>query len=356
MKSLNFTGPINSLGYGTASYNLLIELNKLYEVALWPIGQLDYPVPNHLKSVVQGSLDRQANFKSNAPSLRLWHQFDMAQHVGRGPKIGFPIFELNKFTDREKYHLNSLDEIFVCSTWAKQVIAEEIGREAKIVPLGVDRSIFYDTPADLSGPIIFLNVGKWEIRKGHDVLIEAFLQAFNEDDNVELWMMNGNPFLRPEQAREWENLYTNHPLKKKVKLLPRVQTQQELADIMRKAHCGVFPARAEGWNLEALEMMSCGRHVIVTDYSAHTDFCDRNNATMVRVFELEDAWDGIWFHGHGQWAKIDVDVLAKAMVMFTEYGLDKQVMGIFHDDSVKTAKALTWANSADIIRQHIERI
>ena len=39
---------------------------------------------------------------------------------------------------------------------------------------------------------------------------------------------------------------------------------------MAEAHCGVFPARSEGWNLGLVEMLSMGRHVIATDYSAHT--------------------------------------------------------------------------------------
>lgn len=357
--NLNYLAPINSLGYGTVGYNLLIALSSEFDVAAWPIGrQVNYPVPEgYCQQTVQKALNNQATFDKNAPCLRLWHQFDMAEMVGKGLHIGFPIFELDRFNPRELHHLNSLDEIFVCSEWAQQILLKELPLRKRnnihVIPLGVDRSIFYDEPMPKSGPTIFLNVGKWEVRKGHDVLIDAFEQAFDPTDDVELWMMNHNPFLSKEAELEWHRLYKNNPMGSKVKLLPRVETQQELANVMRQAHCGVFPARAEGWNLEALEMMSCGRHVITTDYAAHKDFCTTDNSFLVSVTELEDAWDGIWFNGEGQWAKVDVDKVADHMRFV--YDLRKgRMMMPFNDAGVETAKRLTWENSAATIRQTIE--
>ena len=68
---------------------------------------------------------------------------------------------------------------------------------------------------------------------------------------------------------------------------------------MSQTDCGVFPARAEGWNLELLEMMSCGKNVIATNYSSHTEFCNSENCMLVETTELEDAHDGKWFRGQG---------------------------------------------------------
>lgn len=349
MEKLNLTAPINVLGYGTASYNLLIELTKLYDVALWPIGNIDYPVPEYQQKVIQQTLNNQATFDSHAPSLRIWHQFDMAQHIGR-PKIGFPIFELNKFNDREKHHLKTLDSIFVCSKWAKEIIAREIGIEAHVVPLGVDREIFFDTPVSKNETYIFINVGKWEIRKGHDVLVTAFNNAFNSDDNVELWMMNHNPFLKPEQEKEWHDYYKKSKLGNKIRLLPRVQTQKDLSNLMRQAHCGVFPARAEGWNLEALEMLSCGRQVITTDFSAHTEFCTNENCKLIPITELEEAYDGIWFKGQGEWAKFgqtELDRLSYLMLESFKRGPE------FNKAGVETGKIFSWENSAKAVKDGI---
>jgi len=125
LMKLNFNSPINSLSYGICGLNILKELVELgHEVSLWPIGQIEAPSECH--NLIKQSIENTKFFDYNAPSLRLYHQFDMAQQVGKGRKCGFPIFELNKFTEQEKHHLCGLDEIFVCSEWAKTIILNEI--------------------------------------------------------------------------------------------------------------------------------------------------------------------------------------------------------------------------------------
>ena len=73
---------------------------------------------------------------------------------------------------------------------------------------------------------------------------------------------------------------------------------------MSQADCGVFPAKAEGWNLDLLEMMSCGKSTIATNYSGHTEFCNKENCYLVDLPEMETAEDGKWFRGQGEWGKI----------------------------------------------------
>lgn len=352
MNNLNFTGPLNPLGYGQVSLNMLVHLSKHYEVALWPLGQIALPPNKAIELIVQKALDNQGKFDKNAPSLKIWHQFEMAQHIGKGLRVGMPIFEMNRFDSREKHHLDSLDRVFVNSKWAKGIVDSEVpGADVRVVPLGVDRSVFYDEKPRDSGPYVFVNIGKWEIRKGHDVLVEAFNNAFSKDDDVELWMMNHNPFLSPQQEEEWHRVYKTSRLGDKIKILPRVQTSQEVASLMRQAHCGVFPARAEGWNLELLEMMSVGRPVITTNYSAHTEFCNPENSRLIPINGLEEAWDGIWFKGQGEWAALDktaVDVLT--YLMRGEYGCGS----IFNLAGVETAKRFSWDASAEAAMKGLE--
>lgn len=350
--NLNLQCPINPLGYGQASLNLLRALYKRdNNISLWPIGNVAIPDEDKsIETVVRKCIDNQSTFDVSAPSLRIWHQFEMAQHIGNGMRVGMPIFEMNRFDSREKHHLSSLDRIFVCSKWAEEVVLNQLSgyRETCVVPLGVDRTVFHEDKRvvyeDL--PYKFLNIGKWEIRKGHDIIIDAFCKAFDERDNVELWMMNHNPFLSESQTAEWINLYKNSKLGSKVRFIDRVKTNQEVADIMRAADCGVFPARAEGWNLELLEMMSCGKPVIATNYSAHTEFCTSDNCNLIEPAGLEEAWDGIWFKGQGEWAALDkraVDVLSSHMLAEYEAGRRVNLAGI------ETAKRFSWEASADAV-------
>lgn len=153
-----------------------------------------------------------------------------------------------------------------------------------------------------------------------------------------------NPFNTQEEENQWRQLYS-HPA---VKIIPRADTQQEVYNIMAQTDCGVFPSRAEGWNLELLEMMSVGRHVIATNYSAHTEFCNKNNSSLVDIHDKELAYDNKWFFGQGRWAKIDENTildLSLAMQNFAERSPYR-----LNEAGVETARKFSWENSAKTIK------
>ena len=364
---INILAPINQLGYGVTGLNIVKALSKLTDVALWIIGEthqtsgiydssIKLQVTNQEDAeVCKNALQNATLFDHTKPCLKIWHQHDMAQFVGSGKHVGFPIFELDTFNDLERHHLRSVDELFVCSHWAKEIIeTNDIKVKTNVIPLGVDASIFQFQPLkpsdiDKKEKTIFFNCGKWEIRKGHDVLIKAFKKAFDATDNVELWMLCQNPFNTPEEEAQWKLLY-NHP---KIRIIPRVNTQEEVYNIMQKVDCGVFPSRAEGWNLEILELMACGKHVIATNYSAHTEFCTKDNSDLVTIKETELAYDGKWFHGYGNWAKIgdqELDQVAGYMVDFHKRNSDQKYI---NKAGIETALEFSWNNSARKILEYV---
>ncbi len=359
---INIISPINQLGYGIAGFNICKALSEQTEVALWPISEPSVTNQNDA-DCVRKLIANNVHFDPKAPCIRIWHQHDMAQFVGKGQHIGFPIFELDEFNELEKHHLKSVDRIFVCSQWASDIIVSQLeknyyGQRMKdithVVPLGVDVSTF-DTEAtklnestNINKPssTVFFNCGKWEVRKGHDILIEAFRQAFPSDEDVQLWMMCENPFNSPDENKYWHGKYEDP----RVWILPRVETQEEVYNIMRRTDCGVFPSRAEGWNLEALEMMACGKQVIITDFSAHTEFCTQENSMLVTIDDTEIAYDGKWFHGQGNWAKIGNNQIDQMVNHMRDAHASVQSnKNTFNSAGVDTAEKFSWKNSADKI-------
>lgn len=346
--NINVLSPINQLGYGITGLNVVKALSQENNVSLFMIGQPQ--VTNQADAdTISKCIKNAAFFDVDAPCIKIWHQHDMAQFAGRGKRIGFPIFELDKFNDMEKHQLSTLDSIFVCSEWAKTVILNNINISPEsiyVIPLGVDSSIFKPSEIQKGNPTRFFNCGKWEIRKGHDKLIDIFNSAFNENDNVELFMMCENPFCTEQEQQEWINLYKNSKLGSKIHIIPRQDTQQEVYNIMQQMHCGIFPARAEGWNLELLEMMACGKYVITTDYSAHTEFCNSNNSLLIPVKETEMAYDGKWFHGQGSWARLDDNAIGHAIKhMSYIHNLNMSDNLSINEAGIKTSQEFSWKNT-----------
>ncbi len=340
---LNLQAPINQLGYGVAGINILKALQaEDVEVSFFPIGQPQVTNQADADAVRKG-METAQTFEPYAPCVKIWHQNQMAERIGSGNFIGFPIFELDTFNDLEKHHLNCCNELFVCSKWAKDICLNQTrlnNHKLHVVPLGVDAELFPPAPVRQDEKTIFFNCGKWEIRKGHDILINAFKKVLEHGEDAELWMMCTNPFNSPEENARWHQLY-DHP---KVKLIPRAETQAEVYNIMSQVDCGVFPSRGEGWNLELLEMMAAGKHVVATEYSAHTEFCTEENSYLLPISDIEPAFDGKWFFGQGNWAKIhdtEVDMLAKLMQRFI-----KLSKGRVNLEGIETAKAFSWQNTA----------
>lgn len=306
MHSVNLLAPVNQMGYGQTGFNYLRCLvDAGIDVNFFNIGSVDYPGG---EDVINSTWVRKTGKKPNktANCLKIWHQNDLYEFVGKGKHIGFPIFELNRFTQEEISSLNHCDEIVVCSKWAERIIKDNgINKPTHVVPLGFNPLIF--KPASiLNGPTRFFNGGKWELRKGHDFILNCFNKAFIHSDNVQLVMLSDNPFPQG-RGSDWVKLYKESKLGYKITFVPRQSTQENVYYIMKQMDCGLFPARAEGWNLELLEVLACGKHVITTNYSGHTEFCTQESCRLIEITSLESANDGIWFNGFGSWARLDKD-------------------------------------------------
>jgi glycosyltransferase involved in cell wall biosynthesis len=360
---MNFSAPINSLGYGVCGLNLLLAFEKGgYEPALWPIGPIEAPPEAHW--VIGKAIGRQASYDPKRPSLRLYHQFDLAQHVGKGLRCGYPIFELNRFRSNELHHLENQDVLFVTSKWAADVLVRNgIPNDViRVVPLGVDQNIFWarsNTPADDSETTTFLTIGKWEVRKGHDILIEAFNKAFDNQSDVKLIMHCFNPcFPTKEQLDryngEWTRMAKSSPLGDKIEVSERrLKSQEEVSALMETADCGVFPSRAEGWGLETAEMMAMGKQVIVTNYSAHTEYCDKINARLIEIDSLEPAHDGVWFHADrwegepGEWAAMGDGQMDQLVQHLRDIDREKKLGCLGRNRAgLQDMKELTWEQTA----------
>lgn len=347
--NLNIVAPICTTGYGIAAYNIVKELDKRHSVTLYPISnQMEFD-----DQFLCDAVDRQQNPNLNSPTVKIWHQNQQQESVGHGEHIGFPIFELDTFTEYEKASLRHCDRLFVCSQWAKDVVLNNLTELSKdrvhVIPLGVDSSLFSSAKQTSRKNTIFFNCGKWEYRKGHDVLLEAFNRAFSPSDDVELWMLCDNPFIGQDGNNAWRSSYIGSVMgqSRKIRMIPRQKTHEDVYNIMRQTDCGVFPARAEGWNLELLEMMACGKEVIATNYSAHTEFCNQDNCRLIEIEEEEEADDGVWFHGQGNWAKItdkNIDAIAEHM---RDVHKRKQANDLSPNvDGVFTANKYSWKNTA----------
>lgn len=351
--NINVTCSLSNTGYGIASKYILKQLDQFgHHISV--ISKGGYEADSHEdKTLFDKWISNGKLFPHDGTHLNIWHQFDLGQTFGRGKKYAFPFFELNRFSDLEKHHLKYPDELIVSSKWAAGIVKEQTDRESHVVPLGVDNEIFSPAPQEKSRTTYkFINAGKWEVRKGHDVLVEIFNKAFTKKDDVELILIPFNPFLNSQETIYWETKYKHSKLGNKISIVPHNNyTHFDIASIIRQCDCGIFPSRAEGWNLELLECMACGLPVVTTNYSAHTEFCNSFNSYLIEPKGLEEAYDGKWFFKQGDWAKLTDDSIDE-FVHIMRHLYEKRPYNI---EGIETGQKFSWKNSAAKLLQVLEK-
>jgi glycosyltransferase involved in cell wall biosynthesis len=358
-RNLNMSSLLNNLGYGYAGLNLYLALLKKCNISLWPISMTEYQVlqsiPEKHRPDILGGFNNRRVFDYSAPHFRVAQQFDMAPRIGNTTHNGLTFFELSKLEDFDLHSLGCLDRIFVSSRWAEGVLTNQ-GIEKfriKVVPMGVDTSLFSPMEVDKSYRLggdatTFLTIGKYEVRKGHDVLCAAFNKAFSVTDDVHLVVNCYNPFYTPSENEDWASMFKRSKLGDKITVIKlRLTSQEDVAKLMNSVDAGVFPARAEGWNMSLLEMMACGKPVITTNYSAHTEYCNQENAYLIEPEGLEPAYDDKWFHGQGEWMRFGPSQFNQLVEHLRTIHKIKQTGGsMVNQAGLDTANKLSWDVSA----------
>lgn len=356
--NLNLRTCINDRSIGLLGINYCLGLHRLgVEVSNFLI----HPAQQNLVfeseedvRILQSQIDNTHFYDPSATSLTIWHPDDLAQSVGRGARCCYSSFELNPIRKKEMHHLQTMDVAFFPSQWACDV-AKQSGLEIDVdhFPHGVNRNIFNEINRPIRPPIEptrFLSVGKWEVRKGHNILPQVFDSAFTEKDNVELYISHFNPFSTQEELNAWHDLYANMKLKDKVKIVDWGADPRSLAELMRSCDCIVSLSRGEAWNLPLLEAMSCGTHVIATNYSGHTEFLNHKNANLVDINGLERAFDGKWFFGEGEWAYLGKSQMEQSIAhMRNVHKLCQEgILGI-NNAGIEKAEELTWIRATNVL-------
>ena len=343
---LNLSAELNRTSYGYhASYTYKYLTKMGWEISHIPI------FPERGSDLDPKFVVTKRDFFHDAPCLRIWHQNNLTGFTGK-EKIGFTVFELEDLTPTEINNMKYPDKLLVPSKWGQEVCRNH-GIPSVVVPLGYDHESFVPAEFPQQEHTVFANFGKWEIRKGHDVLIKAFNAAFTEKDEVTLVMMPSNPFLKPEQVSAWERMYLGSRLGSKIQIIPRQANHHDVFNIMRQVDCGVFPARAEGWNLEPLELLGCGKHLIITNCTGQSEYLTENNSMLINIEDkFESAYDGVFFNGFGRWRKFGQDAFDQLVEKMRAFHKNRPNI-LQNTAGILESRQFSWENSVVKLSQEL---
>jgi glycosyltransferase involved in cell wall biosynthesis len=156
----------------------------------------------------------------------------------------------------------------------------------------------------------FLHVSSCFPRKGADVLLRAYGDAFSDADDVTLVIKTfANPHNEIHawlsEARRGNTAYPD------VVILEEDMSDSQLKGLLEACHVMVAPSRAEGFGMPLAEAMLSGLSVITTGWSGQLDFCNPSTAWLVD-FSFAPAQTHFGLFG-SVWAEPDQAHLASTM-------------------------------------------
>jgi glycosyltransferase involved in cell wall biosynthesis len=133
----------------------------------------------------------------------------------------------------------------------------------------------------------FLHVSSAFPRKGVDVLLDAYFDAFDGSDDISL-ILKTFPNPHNTVADLLASARARHPNPPDVRWINRDMDTRTIQGLYNLSHCYVHPARGEGFGLPVAEAMAAGVPVISVAYSGLADFVSDETASTI-PFRLEPA-------------------------------------------------------------------
>lgn len=368
---VNFFAPINTLGYGIHSFYTIRAFEaRGHEVCLIPpMGQVRLNNPE-----VSRWLMAKEKFSAKDPSIMIFNEEWLSQFSGT-PRIGFPVFEMEKFTPIQLQMMRSCDYLLTPTKWAKQVLRRNGFQNVFVVNEGIEPEIFQyqPTPTGIKGDLFtFVHVGKFEERKGTLQTIRCFFKAIEKKD-ARLVMHINNPFLKnyapvaellesfgfcsTNNGETWRRMgLVVHFILQKI----NYYGHDAIARLYAGADCGIFPSKAEGWGLPILECLATGVPAIVGNWTGQSEYLEGSGypeSFLIKSPIQQIAQDDQWFRAgdRGYW-HVPMNEELVSLIRHAFENARSIRAGDAWRKSVNHFREFTWDNAAAQLESAITQI
>jgi hypothetical protein len=299
--SFAFNCPINSVSFGQVSVALLREaLKRELDVVICPIGdKADLSTqkedPDFLKWI-DGSIKKfNSSFKREDPAFRLWHLNGSNSFISDNQAL-FTFYELDSPTSVEVNIAKNNRKIILSSTYAAEVFKSH-DIDAHFVPLAFDKQNFkiIDKDYQTDGRIVFNLCGKFEFRKHHAKILNAWAKKYGDNPKYFLQCALFNPFLNAQNNNDLIARSLEHKKYFNMSFLPYMGTNAEYNDFLNSSDIVIGMSGGEGWGLPEFQSVAMGKHAVILNAHAYRDWATKENAVMIDPSKKMDVFDGLFF-------------------------------------------------------------
>lgn len=232
--------------------------------------------------------------------------------------IAYWLWELEDFPEEWLANINLVDEIWTPAEFISNTLRKYTDKPVRTIPYCVnaptddnfDRKHF-GLPEDKFLFLMMFDSGSVMERKNPLGAINAFKKAFGKENKDVGLVIKINEIEQSEKDIEYihslldgyDNIYT----------ICHTMSKAEVNSLVKSVDVFVSLHRAEGFGLVLAEAMLVGTPTIATNWSANTEFMNRDVACMVDYQMIEIEKDMPPFKKGYRWADADVDQAAQYM-------------------------------------------
>jgi glycosyltransferase involved in cell wall biosynthesis len=348
---IRLIGKANDSGIGTHFGNYANALQSIKAIQNL-VELVDHNDVEAVRRTAQFSTDDDINISFICAELNGYY---------RGYNINWSVFESTYIPNR-LFDTMTRHNLWIPSQWGRKIaIAQGIAAsQIEVVPEGVDSTLFHPYLIHAMDKFRFLLIGKYEQRKTIDESIDAFVQAFGNNPNIEL-VIKSDFFINPElKNKELNNKIASTGVDN-IRLVWGYQTLEQLANLYRSANVFLFPTKAEGWGLPLIEAAATGLPLITIFHSGQTEFLqDIRSSCVLLNYNLEPIACSEYqkFYPNeqgnfGKWAVTTIDEIANGIkYAYINYKTLK-TQAIKNSDVIRSK--YSWDNSALISLGHLKQ-
>ena len=299
MKKFGLNIPINSVSFGQLSFAILKEiLDRGIEPNLFSIGQIDFnsqkASQEELAKINKLLIDSLSTHSRKDPCFKLWHLNGSLESFSENQLL-LTFYELDSPT-KEEINIAKSNKTLFSSKHSVDVFKDK-GVDCSYLPLFFDKFNFEKKDREYfsDGRIVFNVCGKFEKRKHHARILNAWARKYGGDMRYFLQCCIFNPFLSAEENdaaihRALEgNRYPN------ISILKPMGKNSLYNDFLNSADIVIGMSGGEGWGLPEFHSVALGKHSVILNAHSYKEFANEDNSVLVEPNGKIACYDGKFF-------------------------------------------------------------
>jgi glycosyltransferase involved in cell wall biosynthesis len=232
------------------------------------------------------------------PCFKLWHLSGSLQSFSE-KQILLTFHETDSLTKQEINVIKN-NKTLVTSEYTADVFRSH-DLEVEVIPLGFDSNNFEIINKKYFNDerIVFNLCGKFEKRKHHKKVIQAWAKKYGNNKDYYLQCATYNVFFSEKENEELFDWCLEGRNFFNIEFIPYMPENKGYNDFLNSGDIVIGMSGGEGWGLPEFQSCALGKHAVILNGHGYKSWANEINSVLVEPYGKIDSHDGKFFN-HGE--------------------------------------------------------